>query len=159
MRDLRAYLPETAAHRQPANLWKFHFFERTDAMRTKRIPKYCKHKSSGHAYTRVHGRQVWLGAFGNTRIRGEFGLDAAQVILGHSHARITEIYGEADAKQSYDAVEVHNGRRLDHASGLWMAHSLLGLRSVAGLDLQHGIWHGSASPSLGLRWTRGRQCC
>ena len=29
-----------------------------------------------------------------TRIREQFGLDGAQAILGHAHARVTEVYGE-----------------------------------------------------------------
>jgi integrase len=31
-----------------------------------------------------------------TRIRAQFGLEASQVILGHRHARITEVYAEAN---------------------------------------------------------------
>ncbi len=38
-----------------------------------------------------------------TRIRREFGLEAAQVVLGHSRADVTQIYAEADTAQ---AVEV-----------------------------------------------------
>ena len=35
-----------------------------------------------------------------TEIRSKFGLDAAQVTLGHSHARITEVYAERDQNQA-----------------------------------------------------------
>ncbi len=38
-----------------------------------------------------------------TEIRKQFGLDAAQVILGHSEIGVTQIYAEADRTK---AVEV-----------------------------------------------------
>ena len=35
-----------------------------------------------------------------TEIRKQFGLEAAQVILGHSAANVTEIYAERDAEKA-----------------------------------------------------------
>ncbi len=39
-----------------------------------------------------------------TNIRKEFGLEAAQVILGHSHANITELYAELDEGKAIQAM-------------------------------------------------------
>lgn len=35
-----------------------------------------------------------------TRVRSEFGLESAQVILGHSNARVTEVYAERDSAKA-----------------------------------------------------------
>jgi integrase len=35
-----------------------------------------------------------------TRLRGEFGLDAAQIILGHASANVTQIYAQADRERA-----------------------------------------------------------
>jgi integrase len=40
-----------------------------------------------------------------TAIRKQFGLEAAQVILGHSKADVTQLYAETDAKRAVEAVE------------------------------------------------------
>jgi len=32
-----------------------------------------------------------------TRIRKEYGVEAARIVLGHQHVKTTEIYGERDA--------------------------------------------------------------
>ncbi len=40
-----------------------------------------------------------------TRIRQEFGLEAAQVILGHQNARITEVYAERDLAKAIAVVQ------------------------------------------------------
>jgi integrase len=37
-----------------------------------------------------------------TRVRSEFGLESAQVILGHSNARVTEVYAERDAAKALE---------------------------------------------------------
>jgi hypothetical protein len=37
-----------------------------------------------------------------TEIRKEYGLDAAQVILGHSKADVTEVYAEANIGRGRD---------------------------------------------------------
>lgn len=39
-----------------------------------------------------------------TEVRKEFGLEAAQVILGHSAANVTEIYAERDAEKAREVV-------------------------------------------------------
>lgn len=39
-----------------------------------------------------------------TRVRGEFGLDVAQVILGHQTAAVTQIYAEADRHRAMQVV-------------------------------------------------------
>ncbi|MBX3427935.1 MAG: site-specific integrase [Pirellulales bacterium] len=39
-----------------------------------------------------------------TEIRREFGLEAAQVILGHSQANVTQVYAERDAAKGYDVA-------------------------------------------------------
>ena len=39
-----------------------------------------------------------------TRIRRDFGLDAAQVILGHKSAAITEVYAELDRTKAIGVV-------------------------------------------------------
>jgi integrase len=39
-----------------------------------------------------------------TRLRKEFGLDVAQIILGHSTAVVTEIYAEADREKALEVV-------------------------------------------------------
>jgi integrase len=35
-----------------------------------------------------------------SEIRKRFGLEGAQVILGHAHAKVTEIYAEADQERA-----------------------------------------------------------
>jgi integrase len=40
-----------------------------------------------------------------TRIRSEFGLEAAQVILGHSRADVTQIYAERDLKKAIEIIK------------------------------------------------------
>jgi integrase len=40
-----------------------------------------------------------------TLVRSRFGLDAAQVILGHRSASVTEIYAEADAHKAADIIQ------------------------------------------------------
>ena len=40
-----------------------------------------------------------------TRLRKEFGLDAARVVLGHRSARVTEIYAELDLEKAREAIE------------------------------------------------------
>ena len=39
-----------------------------------------------------------------TRIRKQYGIDAAQVILGHSSADVTQVYAEVDRKKALDVV-------------------------------------------------------
>jgi len=39
-----------------------------------------------------------------TEIRRRFGLEAAQVILGHAEAKITEIYAERDASKAREVA-------------------------------------------------------
>jgi integrase len=39
-----------------------------------------------------------------TAIRREFGLEAAQVILGHSKADVTQIYAERDAAKALEVI-------------------------------------------------------
>lgn len=39
-----------------------------------------------------------------TEIRREFGLEAAQVILGHSQANVTQVYAERDAAKGYEVA-------------------------------------------------------
>src|SRR5262249_21646536 len=59
--------------------------------------------SYNHAVSRVceqHGLEVWhvnqLRHSHGTEVRRRYGLEAAQVALGHSQANITEIYAERD---------------------------------------------------------------
>ena len=40
-----------------------------------------------------------------TEIRREFGIDAAQAVLGHRHLRVTETYAEIDARRAESVVE------------------------------------------------------
>jgi integrase len=40
-----------------------------------------------------------------TRVRKAAGLDVAQVILGHKHAAVTEVYAEADLRRAVDLVQ------------------------------------------------------
>jgi site-specific recombinase XerC len=40
-----------------------------------------------------------------TKIRRQFGLEAAQVILGHSKADVTQIYAERDAAKAIEIVK------------------------------------------------------
>ncbi len=40
-----------------------------------------------------------------TRIREEFGLEAAQVVLGHGHADVTEIYAERNFKKAAEVMQ------------------------------------------------------
>ena len=40
-----------------------------------------------------------------TRIRKEYGLDIAQVVLGHSGADVTQVYAEADLAKATKAIE------------------------------------------------------
>lgn len=42
----------------------------------------------------------WLRHTAATRIREEFGLDAAQVILGHAHADVTQIYADLNDEKA-----------------------------------------------------------
>jgi integrase len=37
-----------------------------------------------------------------TEVRRAYGLEGAQVILGHAHANITEVYAERDADKARD---------------------------------------------------------
>lgn len=39
------------------------------------------------------------------RLRKEYGLDVVQVILGHSHADVPQVYAEADVKRALAAME------------------------------------------------------
>lgn len=39
-----------------------------------------------------------------SRVRREFGLDVAQTMLGHSHARVTEIYAERDERRGVEVA-------------------------------------------------------
>ena len=56
---------------------------------------------------KLHGLPHWhpnqLRHAAATRIRAEFGLEAAQVSLGHARADVTQVYGERNAAL---AVEV-----------------------------------------------------
>ena len=40
-----------------------------------------------------------------TRLRREFGLDAARAVLGHSSPVVTEVYAELDAAKAAEAME------------------------------------------------------
>ena len=40
-----------------------------------------------------------------TRIRAEFGLDVAQLLLGHAHADVTQVYAEVDQTRAIEAVK------------------------------------------------------
>ncbi len=40
-----------------------------------------------------------------TEVRKNFGLDAAQIILGHKHAAVTEVYAEADRQKAFDVIQ------------------------------------------------------
>ena len=40
-----------------------------------------------------------------TRIRKDFGLEAAQLLLGHARADVTQLYAEADEAKAIDVVE------------------------------------------------------
>lgn len=40
-----------------------------------------------------------------TRLRREFGLDIAQVVLGHSSADVTQLYAELDLQEAMAVVE------------------------------------------------------
>ena len=66
-----------------------------------------------HAYRRAIARlceragvEVWtpnqLRKAAATRVRERHGLDAAQVLLGHSHARVTEVYAQASLERVID---------------------------------------------------------
>jgi integrase len=39
-----------------------------------------------------------------TRVRREYGLDVAQIILGHSQCDTTQVYAEADRARAFDVV-------------------------------------------------------
>jgi integrase len=39
-----------------------------------------------------------------TEVRREFGVEAAQVILGHSHLNVTEVYAERDLKKAAEIM-------------------------------------------------------
>ncbi len=66
-----------------------------------------------HAYRRAIARlcaragvEQWapnaLRKLAATRIRERFGLDAAQVMLGHAHARVTEVYAKTNAERAIE---------------------------------------------------------
>jgi len=40
-----------------------------------------------------------------TEVRKNFGLDAAQIILGHKHAAVTEVYAEADRQKAFNVIQ------------------------------------------------------
>ena len=40
-----------------------------------------------------------------TRIRKDFGLEAATLLLGHARADVTQLYAEADEAKAIDVVE------------------------------------------------------
>jgi len=40
-----------------------------------------------------------------TEVRREFGLEAAQVILGHSQANVTQVYAQRDLKRGMEAAK------------------------------------------------------
>jgi integrase len=40
-----------------------------------------------------------------TRVRKEFGLEAAQVVLGHSRADITQVYAESNRELAGDVAK------------------------------------------------------
>ena len=40
-----------------------------------------------------------------TKIRRELGLEASQVVLGHAHADVTQIYAERNAELARQAME------------------------------------------------------
>ena len=66
---------------------------------SKSVPEYRKHRTSGQAIVTL---DRWspnrLRHSAATEIRKQFGLEAAQVSLGHSSADITQIYAERDAE-------------------------------------------------------------
>jgi integrase len=41
-----------------------------------------------------------------TRLRREFGLDVARVILGHSSTAVTEVYAEVDREKALSVMEL-----------------------------------------------------
>ena len=41
-----------------------------------------------------------------TFIRKEYGLEAAQIILGHSRADVTQIYAEANTEKALEVIRV-----------------------------------------------------
>jgi integrase len=57
-------------------------------------------KKAGVAHWHPHQLRHTCG----TRIRGRYGLDAAQVVLGHRTAAVTEIYAEADREKALAAM-------------------------------------------------------
>ena len=36
------------------------------------VPRYCLHKSSGHARVKIHGSYVWLGKYGTPESRERY---------------------------------------------------------------------------------------
>ncbi len=46
-----------------------------------------------------------FGTSAATRLRWQFGLDAARVILGHSSPIVTEVYGEVDREKAIAVME------------------------------------------------------
>lgn len=62
------------------------------------IRRACK----AHSLTPWHPYQI-RHAYG-TRVRRDFGLEAAQVLLGHAKADVTEVYAERDLQRGIDVV-------------------------------------------------------
>ena len=52
-----------------------------------------------------------------TIIGNEFGIEAAQVVLGHRHARVTEVYLERDRKRAAEFVGRLTGPKVESESG------------------------------------------
>ena len=73
--------------------------ERYDRDSYRRAIEYAI-KKAGVAHWHPHQLRHSCG----TRIRREFGLDVAQVILGHKSATITEVYAEVDRAKAKSAV-------------------------------------------------------
>jgi integrase len=78
----------------------------------KRVGKYYNRDSYRRAIERACKRlkiEVWtphqLRHNAATKIRREYGLEAAQVILGHSNARITEVYAERDYELAEGVIQ------------------------------------------------------
>jgi integrase len=73
-------------------------FERGIARANKKI-----RQSGGAEIPQWHPNQLRHNAA--TRLRREFGLDAARAVLGHSSPVVTEVYAELDAAKAAEAME------------------------------------------------------
>ena len=94
------------------------------------VPKYCRHRPSGRAYVRIHGKVIYVGRYGSDESKQEYGrliaeLAASPPVLPQFGEKITITELVAAYWDFAEGYYCKNGV----PSG-WLAHIRLMLRKL-----------------------------